>query len=386
MIAEKVRRWRALRPRSRAVYVLLGMTPLLLSIGFVFRDGGNTWPARAVLKTSGCASPLAFSPDGRTLLTSGRGGITLWEVSSGRRLEAWEFPWGETAYMGTFSPDGKTFAVVTHRLSDRISIGLFDMATGKKKGTLNTSCEMIIQLRFAEDGRTLLAILGNDPQINGISAWNEACGGDLNEEATWDTTTGRQISRKSLAPPTRRAITAVSPKGDILAFSDRLRAVQLWDLDTDSSLGVLINPTTTSPVIGAGLGFSDDGRTLAVGRVDGIIELWDVKNRKLLKMLRGQTDEFTFTKFQFSPGGRTLALTGYRRRPDSTLTMIREKVERLLGSTPKPASELLLLEIATGRRLAGAAGSTRPFYSPDGSVLATDEPDGSTRLRDIPAQ
>jgi hypothetical protein len=68
------------------------------------------------------------------------------------------------------------------------------------------------------------------------------------------------------------------------------------------------------------------------------------------------------------------------------VTKAYEEIGRLLGLKPKLDAEILLLEVATGRKLAHAADSTLLFYSPDGMTLATGEPDGSTRLRDIPGQ
>jgi len=108
-----------------------------------------------------------------------------------------------------------------------------------------------------------------------------------------------------------------------------------------------------------------------------------VPGRRLVKNLRGYTDNLGIMTLRFSPDSRTLALTGYRRGPKLLMTQIRDTTRNLLGWKPKYDHEILVLEAATGRRLARAVNSTRPFYSPDGTALATQEPDGSTRLRDI---
>lgn len=384
MISATPRRWWALRPRRRAAALLLAITTLLVGLTIAERRWVDPWPARAVLRNPMVASPLGFSPDARTLLTTGRDGITPWDVASGRKGETWAFKSGQAAGVVAFSPDGKTFAAAVFHPSQTLSIDLFDPSTGQRRATLNTPRQTILHLGFAADGRTLRAFLGDDPQIKGLSGWNPAFGADLNEVVTWDAATGRELSRRPLTAPTRGASTAISPDGRTLAITDRVNAVLLWDLDGDRTLGSLADPATTSAVYGAGLGFSDDGRTLAIGRVDGTIELWDVPARRLLKTLRGHTTDFAFTMIRFSPDGRTLALTGYRWGPKSPLTKIEDEFRRVLGSKPRYDAEILVLEVATGRRLARAADSTRPFYSPDGRALATGEPDGSTRLRDIP--
>ena len=200
---------------------------------------------------------------------------------------------------------------------------------------------------------------------------------------TWDTTTGRELSSRPLTAPTPGAITAISPDGATMAIADRVNAVQLWDLDADRTLGALTNPATTA-VVYAGMGFSQDGRTLAIARVDGTIELWDVPARRLLKTLRAHQDQFTHTMIRFSPDGRTLALTGHREGPMSTMKRIEYEILNAFGSSPAVHWEVVVLDVATDRRLARATGSIMAAYSPDGRTLATGGIDVSTRLREIP--
>ena len=168
-----------------------------------------------------------------------------------------------------------------------------------------------------------------------------------------------------------------------MAIADRVKSIQLWDLDKDVTLGPLNNPATAASDTG-GHGLLAGRPDLAIGRTDGTIELWDVRGQRLLKSLRGHTDQFTHTMLRFSPDTRTLAVTGYRWKPKSTLTKIMDEIRRILGYRQKVDAEILVLDVATGRRLAGSANSGRPFFSPDGRTLATGEPDGSTKLRDIP--
>ena len=381
MISAIFRRWRSLRRRSRAAFVLLAMTTILVG-GWLVQGWGESWPARVILRSPMAALPLAFSPDGRTFLTYGDG-ITSWDVASGRMGKTWPFKMGGHPEMGTFSPDGKTFAAGIFDYPGPLSIDLFDTATGETRVTLKTPRRVIVHLAFSPDGRTLRAFLGDDPQFKTCSSWNPAYGADLNEVVTWDAATGLELSKRPLTAPTRGGVTAISPDGRTLAIADRVKSVQLWDLDTDLTLGQLTNPATTA-VVQAGMGFSPDGLTLAIGRTDGAIELWDVRGQRLRKTLRGHTDQFTHTMFRFSPDGRTLALTGYRWRPKSAMTKIWDEIRRVLGLKERLDAEILVLDVETGRRLAGAADSSCPFFSPDGGSIATGEPDGSTRLRDLP--
>src|SRR4051794_21362684 len=168
MISATLRRWRALRARSRAAAVVLAIAPLLVGVGLADRWWTDSWPARTELKNRMLASPLGFSPDARTLLTAGRDGITPWDVASGRRGETWALSSGQTPGVVAFSRDGKTFAAAVFHPSEALSIDLFDPSTGRRRATLNTARRTIVHLRFADDGRTLRAFLGDDPQVQGL--------------------------------------------------------------------------------------------------------------------------------------------------------------------------------------------------------------------------
>lgn len=47
-------------------------------------------------------------------------------------------------------------------------------------------------------------------------------------------------------------------------------------------------------------------------------------------------------------------------------------------------TEVIILDLATGERLASSDTSIFPFYSPDSRTIATRDIDGPVRLRDIP--
>ena len=81
----------------------------------------GTWPAQAPVGRplpvkGGCASGVAFSPDGKTIAAGYRGvasggGVVLWDVAGRKRLAGDPLPVKEGSVKGVvFSPDGKTIA------------------------------------------------------------------------------------------------------------------------------------------------------------------------------------------------------------------------------------------------------------------------------------
>ena len=372
--ASALRRWRSLRPRTRAALALLAVATLIGGWSFL-RGLVDPWPARVILKAPLDTWPLAFSPDGRAFLTSGEGGITAWDVADGRKREPWAIQGDRIAIIGEFSPDGRTFAAATTSKDRTISIHLIDAATGRTRARWPVTLPSLYALRFAADGRTLRAFLGDGP--------------DLKEVVTWDAETGLELSNRPLSAPTKGDIAAISADGRTLAIGTRGRlTVELWDLDADRSLGSVMNPTSTSTVCWGGVGLSSDGRVLAVAREDGTIELWDVPTRTLLRTMTAHPVGFAASGLTFSPDGRTLAADVSRLREPSIVGRIMGDIRRsLVGKREDDTeviTEVIVLDIATGRRLARGADSIHPYYSPDGRTIATRGRDRSVKLRDLP--
>jgi WD40 repeat protein len=362
------RRWRSLRPRARVGLILLAVAALLggWSLLWSFHD---PWPARATLRTPVNTWPLAFSPDGRTFLTSGGEGITRWDVATGRKEgKPWTLGADQSAIGGEFSPDGRTFASVGYSGPKTLSIHLIDAATGRFRASLPVDATSLYALRFADGGRTLKAFLGDAPALEQV--------------VTWDVETGREVSRLPLSAPTKTGIATISADGKTLAVGSKGRSVvELWDLQTDRALGSVMNPRSFSPVTWGGVGLTSDGRTLAVAREDGTLELWDVPT---LTLRATHSVKRSASGLKFSPDGRTLAADSYPLAATSTFGQINQDLWQRLGGKRENQAEVVVLDVATGRRLARAPQSIHPHYSPDGRTVATRERDLSVKLRDLP--
>ena len=369
--AQALRRWRSLRFRTRATLALLA-TALLIGAWLGLHDPDDDWPARVVMKIERGTYLLGFSPDGRTFLTSTAGSITPRDAATGRKGTTWAIGGGVHVTSGAYSPDGRTFAAATVRAPQGLAIELMDTSTGRSRATLRTHHPSLYSLAFDADGRSLRAFLGDGPT--------------LREMATWDASTGLETRRHAITAPTNtNGCWMASTDGQTLALMpDRSRTVQLWDVEADRPLGGLTNPAW-SGMLGVGLGFSADGRTLAVTREDGAIDLWDVPNRTLRKTLPGHSGGYGSMGLRFAPDGRTLASVGGDNGRRSALGQLRDDIERkLFGSASSPDPEVIVVDLATGKRLARAVSSMFPIYSPDGRTVTTLREDLGVRLRDVP--
>ena len=163
--------------------------------------------------------------------------------------------------------------------------------------------------------------------------------------------------------------------------------VELWDIGVDRSVGLFV-ATTNLGVADWRMAFSDDGKTLAIGRVDGSVELWDVATRGLLKSIRVHRGGYEPQRLAFTGDGRVLLSSGVY--PDglagnSWWDQIRSSLARVFPSLGRPPpGEVVAVDLGTGRVLARAPASSQAVVSPDGRTVATLEEDGTVKLRDLP--
>src|SRR5262249_42190302 len=156
------------------------------------------------------------------------------------------------------------------------------------------------------------------------------------------------------------------------------------DLDANRELGRLTHPSSTLG-FARGFAFSQDGRTLVAGREDGSLEIWDLATMQLKKSLRGHGDGYESYGIQLAPDGRTLASTGMYIAPRAVVGGIWHNLQSSMrGSTWRPDTEVIVVDLETGHRPARARSAMQPSYSPDGSTIATRQTNATISLRRNP--
>ncbi len=281
---------------------------------------------------------VLFSPDGRTLASGSRHGIStaggsfLWDVATQTKIGTLD-----TSYVNSvsFSPDGKTIASVSiSGWSTAVRIFLWDVATQTKIGTLKIS--RVSSVVFSPDGRTL------------------ASGSFYDIVSLWDVDTLTEIDRHWEHTGAVKSVV-FSPDGRILASAGSIDGtVRLWDVDTWTEIAILRGHTGWVNNVS----FSPDGKTIASGSNDHTVRLWDVATLTEISTLEGHTA--AVNSVSFSPDGHILASGSI----DNTVRLwdTRAEIGRLEGHT---------------------AAVNSISFSPDGHILASGSDDGTVLLWDI---
>jgi WD40 repeat protein len=299
---------------------------------------------------------VAFRPDGEILASGGcgerandrcvRGEIILWDVAAhqpiGQPLE------GHSGLVNSvaFSPDGTTLASV----SDDHTIILWDVAARQRVGQpLRGHSDEVTSVAFSPDGKILAS-----------GGWDETI-------ILWDIATRQRIGQPLRGPVTDNLnciscfynieSVAFSPDGKTLASGRWDGTVILWDLETYQVIG---EPLAGHTDFVHSVAFSPDGETLASGSRDGSIILWDIATQQRT----GQPlPDGAITSVAFSQDGKTLVSGSF-------------------------ANTLILWDVAShqpiGHPLQGHSDIvTSVAFSPDGKTLASGSEDHTIVLWDL---
>ncbi len=346
---------------------------------------------------------LAFAPDGKTLATgSVDGELMLWDLPRGtKRRTLGSF--GVPLLALRFSPDGRALAVGGGNPRRRETLlKILDSATGKPIGDLNTHRGPVFAVAFSPDG-TKLASAGLDQIIRlwDVSRRAESASfrghtaviwslsfdqtGERLASASWDKTvkvwqTTRPQSVE-LTPGPASYFLSFSPDSRYLAGSNQ----KVYILEIGSG-----NPPFALPDYSSGdvsLSWSPDGRLLATAGQDTLVTVWDTRQWRKLRVLKGHGVKIWTVAF--SPDGSTLASGGDIADPQLRLWDVATWSERRvirahtssvasLAFTPDGQSlvagswnEVVCFNVESGKELWRLnEPGPRTVISPDGQWLA----------------
>jgi WD40 repeat protein/uncharacterized caspase-like protein len=288
---------------------------------------------RPLIGHSGSVNSVAFSPDGKQILTSSSDNtIKIWNAETGEEVRTLK---GHTSLVSSaaFSPDGKQ---IVSGSSDH-SVRIWDAQTGSEVRQLTGHSRWIVSASFMPDGKHALTQTW-DTRFSGTPA-------DPRTLRLWD------FERETKVKVVSNQATMTSPSGGV-RFVTGGSGAALKVSGSETRVAFLV-PDTGDALL------SPDGQQFATTAADGAINFWDAESGAKIRTLAGYTKQIF--RIAYSPDGRKIAAVGN----DATVG---------------------LWNIETGefRRLTGNSnwGAFSVAFSPDGKYLASGSAGNSIKLWD----
>ncbi len=295
---------------------------------------------------------LAFSPDGKTLVSGGYKEVCIWNSVDGTLMRKLGGLAGQVRALA-FGKDGRTLAVASGVAGRSGAVALLDMETGAITPMEQSKDEMLA-VAFSADGKWL-ATGGTDATVRVWNLETKAAPLELKGHTDW-------ISG-----------LAFSPDGKLLASSSADKSARIWKTETwkeEFQLPV----QTTEPV--SGVAFATEGDLLAFavgGPEERAIRVWRTQGAftEIDSSRPNARNQLMQTRPMDTGACLPLAVTFVKAQPHSRMVVgCTDKTVRLMGTG--------------GNTIATATGHADWVYavaaSPDGLRLASGSGDGTVKV------
>lgn len=264
-----------------------------------------------------------FSPDGNFIVSGGKDKqVCVWEIATQKDIHC--FSKDDNPYLIVFSPDNRYFSAAGEEF-----IHIWDTATSARVNRIRDNAGPVRSLVFSQDGDWIVA-------------------GDMLHARIWDVVSGEELARFKNVGQVNSV--AIDPSGTYVVTGGEDFFVRVWDIAAEKEISSMVHAGPVTSVA-----FSPDGKVIASGSRDNTIRLWNpATGGELLRM----THDNSVLMVVFSPNGHHL----------------------LSASSDKTAR---MWEAGTGREVARMTHNELVYtvaFSPDGKFAASGGYDHKVRV------
>ena len=219
------------------------------------------------LPLDGRSGRLAFSPDGKTLVTSTEppdSQLTFWSVPQGERLKSHSIGPVTAGGMQARLAMARDLSVAAYTSDGQPdAFQLIDLGTGQHRWAARFDDQIVSALAFSPDGKILVS-----------GSWGNGANVRL-----WDVATGRQIGRSYEFHRAWISELVFWPDGKTLASSSADQTIRLWNLNDSENVRPIRTLQGHRHEVWS-LALTPDNRYLLSGSKDGELLVWDTASAR----------------------------------------------------------------------------------------------------------
>ncbi len=331
---------------------------------------------------SGSVNAVAFSPDGKYLVSGSTDGtLRIWDVATGLEIRTIS----ESVYPVTsvaFSPDGSQFVSG----SWRDALQVWDVAEGYEVRRLGHGD--VFEAVASSAGISYRTVYGRTMQhrVNSVAFSPDGTqivsGGRNKTVIVWDTASGDEV-RSLVGHNDLVSSVAFSPDGTRIVSGSWDKTLRIWDAASGDEIQTLSG--NDSWVLS--IGFSPDGKQIVSGSLNGVLKIWDAATGDEIRTLR--EDGESLISVAFSPDGKQIVAgssdgTVSTWDPEVGVGLItnerrRAKNHRRRGQPGGPTF-IWRLKPRNRTHLGHERAITSLAISPDGALIASGSEDMTVRF------
>jgi len=301
---------------------------------------------------------VSFSPDSRSVVSSGRDGKALMWGSLGGFVQATLVGHRAAVNGATFSPDGRTILTA----GDDGSARIWDATRESGSTQVADHGAAVNVVAFSPDGRTILsggsdgtARLTRGSRVLTLKHDGAVTGGEFSKDGRfaitssedktarlWNASNGALV--RAFAHGAAVNVVHLSPNGRLVLTAGRDGVARLWNARTGELLRQVKHD---GPINDAR--FSPDGRLFLTASADHSAAIWRVSDGQLLHRLAGHTGSVLAAVF--SRGGKRVATAS----TDSTARIWNVQTGNLVHELKGHSSDVLAVAFSPGGRLLATA-------------------------------
>jgi WD40 repeat protein len=273
-------------------------------IGEGAKAQGIKFGEMAYLKHDSAVSSVAYSLDGKYIVSGSDKIVQIWEAGTGREIKKLE---GHSDWVGSVAISADSKYIVSGSYDNTVRI--WEVESGREIKKLEGHSHNVVSVAISADGKYIASNSWDKTiriwdrmegiEINKFEVYNEIVASDIAFSADgdsvvsgiddktlriWEVESGREVKKLEGNSQWVKCV-AISADGKYVVSGSPDKIVRIWDIEA----GIQIKQFEGHNGNITSVAFSLDGKYVVSGSVDKTVRVWDIEKGNQVKQLEGHS-------------------------------------------------------------------------------------------------